>query len=416
MSHGVRFARLRGAAVASIAVLAASCLSVPVADAAVLEPARPGAPPKPGGVALTWAPTYMADRHEYTRARAKAIAAAQDLVAAVPESFANHVRAMRRVNPDLTLVAYVNGTLIKASKVSHLPETAFAHDSQGRRITSQIWGTTLMAPTSPAWRRFVDALCRARKSAGGYDGCVMDSMGLGIFAANQQFTGIPVDPDTGEQYRQAAYRKDLAGLANYLRAASPRLVHVFNVVENDWRYWVAEVRSRPLALGRPAVQMEDFLRGAGSSVSAFPDTEKWRRNVEVVRDLEEHNVTGLFTTKLWVSHNYAQAAQWQAFAMASFLMGANGNSYFAFTRSRDKAGATGANAPYSMPNRLGRPLGAMNRTSAGFFIRRFRNGMAIVNPGTTTVTVNLASAMRRLNGATVTSVQLPPSSGEVLVR
>ena len=37
-----------------------------------------------------------------------------------------------------------------------------------------------------------------------------------------------------------------------------------------------------------------------------------------------------------------------------------------------------------------------------------------MNPGTTTVTVSLPSAMRRLDGATVTSVQLPPSSGEVL--
>jgi hypothetical protein len=189
---------------------------------------------------------------------------------------------------------------------------------------------------------------------------------------------------------------------------------VFNLVENDWRYWRDEVPSRPLALGRPAVQMEDFLRGAATSVGGFPNTEKWLRNVEVIRDLEASNVTGLFTTKLWVGHSDAQAARWQAFTMASFLMGANGNSYLAFTRSRDQAGATGVNAPYSMPDNIGLPQGAMVRTSAGAYTRTFSNGLAVVNPGTTTVTVTLPSAMRRLDGASVTSVQLPPSSGEVL--
>ena len=192
-------------------------------------------------------------------------------------------------------------------------------------------------------------------------------------------------------------------------------MHVFNVVENDYRYWRDEVRSRPLALGRPAVQMEDFLRGSGTGVNDFPDMAKWRRSVRVIRDLEAHNVTGVYSTKLWVSHTSAQAAQWQAYAMATFLMGANGNSYFAFTHSRDRDGATGRNAPYSMPNRLGLPERGMVRTDAGIYKRVFRNGLAFVNPGSATLTVRLPSAMRRLDGQTVTSLRLPPKSGEVVV-
>jgi hypothetical protein len=412
MIHETMIARLKGAAAATVAVLAASTLAAPVADSA---PARPGAPPKPGGVALTWAPVHMSDNFDYTRRRAIKIAKHHDLITAPPVAFADHVRAMRRANPDLTILAYENGTLVKADKVRHLREGAFAHDSNGRRITSRIWGTTLMDPTSPAWRRWVNGECRDRVQLGRYDGCFMDSMGLGIFASSQQFTGVPVDSDTGERYRQRAYRADLAGLANALRAKSPGLVHVFNVVENDYRYWRDDVRSRPLALGRPAVQMEDFLRGSGTGVSDFPDRAKWRRNVGVIRDLEAHNVTGVYSTKLWVGHSDAQAAQWQAYAMATFLMGANGNSYFVFTRSRDRAGATGRNAPYSMPNRLGRPERAMVRTDSGIYKRVFKNGRVYVNPGSGTLTVRLPSAMRRLDGQTVTSVRLPPKSGEVLI-
>ncbi len=411
MIHGVTLARLAGAAAASIAVLAASTLTAPVADS---EPSQPGAPPKPGGVALTWAPTHMSDDHEYSRTRAIRIARRFDLVSAPPVSFADHVRAMRRVNPDITLIAYQNGTLVQASKVRHLPESAFAHDSQGRRITSPIWGTTLMAPTSRAWRRFVTAECRDRVQRARYDGCLVDSMGLGIFSPSQRFTGIPVNPRTGSRYTQRQYRAAQAKLADAIRAASPGLVHVFNLVSNDWRYWRDPVRSRPLALGRPAVQMEDFLRGAATGVTDFPDKEKWLRNVRVVRDLEAHNVSGAFSTKLWVAHSTAQAARWQGYAMATFLMGANGNSYFAFTRSRDRAGAAGSNAPYRMPNGLGSPLRVMRQTATGLYKRRFENGLAVVNPGASTITVRLPSAMRRLNGDVVTSFRLEPKHGEVL--
>jgi hypothetical protein len=412
MRHQIVRARLKGVVVATVAVLGVTTLTTaPLAEA---EAAKPGAPPRPGGTALTWAPTHMSDVHEYSRRQALRIARRFDLVSADSFAFAEHSRAMRRVNPDITIIAYVNGTLAKPHKVRHLPERAFAHDSNGRRITSPIWGTTLMAPTSRAWRREVNGVCRRRVKEGHYDGCLVDSMGLGIFAPSQRFTGIPVNPATGEKYTQRQYRAAQAKLADYFRAASPGLVHVFNVVENDWRYWRDPVRSRPLALGRPAVHMENFLRAAQDGANDFPNAEKWLRNVRVVRDLEKHNVAGLFATKLWSSHSDAQAAQWQAFAMASFLMGAKGNTYFAFTRSRDRAGATGRNAPYSMPNGLGRPVRVMVQRESGAYVRRFEHGLAVVNPGTTSVTVRLPHAMRRLNGNTVTSIQLGPRQGDVL--
>jgi len=55
-------------------VAAATIIAPPVADAVEPVPAQPGAPPKPGGVALTWAPAHMAELYEYTRDEAIAIA------------------------------------------------------------------------------------------------------------------------------------------------------------------------------------------------------------------------------------------------------------------------------------------------------------------------------------------------------
>src|SRR5687768_718887 len=100
MKHGKMFRRLKGATAVTVAVACASVPAATAVDATERVPAQPGAPPKPGGVALTWAPTHMSDNHEYSRARAVRIARNHDLVSAPPVSFADHVRAMRRVNPD----------------------------------------------------------------------------------------------------------------------------------------------------------------------------------------------------------------------------------------------------------------------------------------------------------------------------
>ena len=75
----------------------------------------------------------------------------------------------------------------------------------------------------------------------------------------------------------------------------------------------------------------------------------------------------------------------------------------------------GTNVPYSMPRTIGLPQNRMTRLSNGAYTRRFGNGLAVVNPGTTTVTINLDHAMRTLGGRTVTSVTLAPHSGEALV-
>ena len=183
---------------------------------------------------------------------------------------------------------------------------------------------------------------------------------LGIYARGYM-TGTPADPATGRLYTQREYRDLMVDLAADLRARSPHLVQVGNMVENGYRYWRAEAASRPLVASSPSAQMEDFLRGAGDRPDAWPSVEEWQEDVAVVTDMESADKVGLFTTKVWSGASAAVAAQWQAYSMATFLMGADGHSFFAFTRSRDRAGASQTNAAYEMPDDLGRPTGAMRR-------------------------------------------------------
>ena len=358
----------------------------------------------------------MSSSHDYSAAQARDLARANDLVVAMPVALGRHSSTMRSVNGDLTLLAYANATLASAGESSGLGEGAFAHDSSGRRITATGWGTRLMESSNPAWRQRASSICVERSRSGGFDGCLLDMLTNGIFARNF-VTALPTNPATGRTYTQSEYQNQMVSLSQHFRSSSPNLRFTGNVVENDFRYWRhATTRSRAAALQMPSVQMEDFLRGAGSGVGAYPSVDGWVRNVDVVRDLEAHNVTGLFTTKLWVSPSDAQAAQWQGYAMATFLMGANGRSFFAFTRSRDRAGVLGTNLAYRMPKGIGSPSGGMQRRSSGAYVRGFANGASVVNPTDRTVTVGLGTSMRRLNGSWTSSLTLPPHSGDVLTK
>ena len=411
MQHQTLRRALRSAGMVTAAGLAAA--AIPSGPAAAMIPLGDGLRTQ-GTVALSWAPTYMSNDHTYSRAEAIALAKRVDIVGAMPPSFRSYTSEMRAAHPGLAFLAYSNSTMTSPAKAAGLPESAYAHDKAGRRIQIPSFNMVLMNPLSTAWRAQADSQCDQRSDQAGYNGCLMDNLGLGIFAKNYT-TGVPVKPGTSTPYTQAGYRDALVSLANYFQNASPDKWHVGNSVENAYRYWDSSVSSQPLVKTQDAAQMEDFLRGAKSSVSAFPLGDKWVKNVNVVKDIEASGVIGLFSTKVWVNASDAAVRNWQRYSMGTFLMGANGDSYLAFTRSRDQAGSSMANAPYQLPRQIGRPQAAMVKLSSGAYARSFYNGLSLVNPTSGSITVKLGTSMRSLSGASVTSVRLAPHDADVLV-
>lgn len=365
-------------------------------------------------VALSWAPEYMSSQHSFTRSQALQIASQFDVVAAMPVAFATHAAAMRAANPNLTLVTYANAMFANLSAASGLPESAFAHSRSGARIKSVAFGLTLMEPSSPQWQSRSASLCQASATRGGYDGCLLDMLTMGIYSKNY-VTALPAKPGAGRDYTQSEWRSALITVGESFPRQLPGQVIVGNAVGNAYRYWRAQVTSQPIAGALPGAQMEDFLRGAADPVGNFPGTSQWLDNVNTIKTLESTGRTGFYTTKLWSSASAAQVKQWQAYAMASFLTQANGNSYLAFTPARTSAGATGALNPYKMPTTLGIPTSAMT-LDRQLYKRTFGNGLVLVNPGSNSVTLPLTTPARDLDGVVRSQVSLGPHTGTVLVR
>lgn len=369
---------------------------------------------RPGGaVPRDWAPLFMSANHSYSRAEAVALAKKYDLIVAIPSGIRQHTAAMRAANGNLNILAYSNAVLAPSSQIQGLPESAFSHDTSGGRVIAPGFGTYLMNPANVQWRIRANQVCRDRVNSGKFDGCLVDVLTLGIFAKNF-VSSVPVNPNTGRKFTEAEYRGEVIALARDLRERSGDLVQIGNMVENSYRYWKADVTSRPIVSSAPGAQMEDFLRGSFNATDKFPSMGTWRDEVRVITDMESQGKTGLFTTKLWSGASQARIKQWHGYAMATFLMGANGNSFFAFTSSRDRAGASGMNHRYRLPN-LGRAYGAMYRQSAGAYVRSFANGMAAVNPTQRAVRVQIKGVMRRFDRSIVSgSFILPARSGEAL--
>ncbi|GAB2755390.1 hypothetical protein GCM10027020_04530 [Nocardioides salsibiostraticola] len=409
--------RLLSGAVAATLVLGSLSLTAPTVESPVLSDSVTVTSPsvkRPGGaVPRDWAPLFMSANHSYSRAEAVTLAKKYDLIVAIPSGIRKHTAAMRAANGNLNILAYSNAVLASSSQIKGLPETAFSHDTSGGRVIAPGFGTYMMNPANVQWRVRANQLCRDRVNSGKFDGCLVDVLTLGIFAKNF-VSSVPVNPNTGRKFTEGEYRGEVIALARDLRERSGDLVQIGNMVENSYRYWKADVTSRPIVSSAPGAQMEDFLRGSFNASDKFPSLGTWRDEVRVITDMESQGKTGLFTTKLWSGASQARIKQWHGYAMATFLMGANGNSFFAFTSSRDRAGASGMNHRYRLPN-LGTAYGAMYRQSAGAYVRSYANGMAAVNPTQRAVRVQIKGVMRRLDGSVVSgSFTLPARSGEAL--
>ena len=85
----------------------------------------------------------------------------------------------------------------------------------------------------------------------------------------------------------------------------------------------------------------------------------------------------------------SQRQQWHDYTLASFLLAKGDTAYYVFHGSQYES----ALADWGEKRlAIGSPLGA--RTQAGnAWIRRFSNGIAVVNPGDTTVRVPLRNAI-----------------------
>ena len=351
-----------------------------------------------------------------TQFTAVSVAQAYDVVMGTETTFGGYVPAMRAANPNLRLFVYMNGVYAQASQGGAYPESWYAHDANGNRVKSRSFGNYMMDMSSPQWWADRASTCKALLAATGFDDCYLDMLGTAPLAPNYN-TAKPIDPRTGQVWTRAALLAADLEVAKALRATDPGGLLASNGLVNGQRYFKPAGQS-PAVLFQEldAVHAEIFLRDKNTPLDTFKTEAAWKQDVDMLVDVGSRGKVAWTTTKMWNVSSTATQVQidrWHKYALASFLLGTNGHSYFNFSAKNTVAGVF-VDHPWDRVQ-VGDPVGPYAKVG-GVYRRDFTAGMALVNPTTATVTVNLGGTYRDLNGVQQSSITLAANQGEVLTK
>jgi hypothetical protein len=359
----------------------------------------------------SWAPENEAGDHSVSRSEAVAEARRFDVIVALRWTYRAHVGAMKAANPDLVLLAYMNGTFAQRSQRRAYPAAWYMRNRSGKKVTSKGFGNYLMKFGHPGWIQDRRRECAAAISYSGYDGCMLDMLGTAPLSPGY-LTSLPINPRTGKVWTTAQWLAGTSGLAGSVkRAVAPRTV-LGNGIGNGPRYFAAGAASERILEGIDGGLAEAFIRASRSGIRKYRTERAWRQDVEMLVDAGARGDPILALTKTWVPGTAAQKRAWHRYALASFLLGSDGRSRFSFSPGRERDPTR--DHPWWKVD-LGAPTGRYGKAD-GVYQRSFTKGKVLVNPTDRTFTVWLGGPYVDLRGKVRTSVTLGPHDAEILTR
>ena len=344
-----------------------------------------------------------------TRTQALSDAENYDMITAKANTYKEHIAAMRQVNPDLLVLLYMNGTFAQKTEGTKYPESWYARDAYGRKVTSKGYGNFLMNPRDSAWIQNRIDYCRTQKGLSGYGGCMVDMVGTAPTMPSY-VSSPPVDPSTGKLWTAVAWQAATTSLAARIDAGTDGALWG-NGYGSAARYFGSGSggTSKVLSDGVHGAVSEIWIRTPHQSITSYPTESQWRESVNQLVDLGRNGERTAVMVKMWSSGTTAQKDAFHRFALATFLLGSNGTSSF---HASYVEGQVMLDHPYWKAD-IGQPTGAFYSTN-GVYHRSFGKGRVLVNPTTTSRTVSLGAAYIGLDGVRRTTITLAPHTGDVL--
>jgi hypothetical protein len=363
--------------------------------------------PVPSRPLLQWMPENFGTGHTYTHDQAIAAAQRYDVIVAFTKAFTPYVADMRAANPNLVLLAYTNGMFVQPTQgptSGAFPSSWYAYDANGNAIQNSSNHNWLMNPASSGWVQNRASNCATMLAQSGYDGCMLDTLGVSPLTPGYT-TSLPFNQATGANWTRSDWLNATTQLSATVRSTvSPSLV-----VGNGLKDGPNIAESSVLFNGINGAMAESFLRMANQPLTTYPTVATWQQNVNMLLSPPKPI---LIVTKAWASGTTDQVTQWHLFSLASFLLATDGRSYFYFTGSSSDQPISVV--PWTV--NIGDPTGAY-ALQDGVYERPFANGLVMVNPGTTSVTVPLTGTYTAQDGTVVSgSLVVAADSGQILTK
>ena len=273
---------------------------------------------------------------------------------------------------------YRRGTAVSDDDVTTLQRDHpdwLARDAAGKIVTSNAGGDVIDITKAPVRNWLVDGLQRDVKT-GAYDGVYLDV--LGSFFSQRFYSGRPVID--GLPLADAAWRDASVALIGQVKQATgkPVIANGFGL-QGGKNYLDHQADSDKLIAAADGIQIEQFVRNGNLALDKYENAARWRDDVALLQSAGRLGKTVLADTRVRQSGDAAAVARQRTYALASFLVGAEGDARFRFAEGAG-TGTVDASMADTI-NALGAPLEDA-RTVGSTMVRRFTGGSVRVDPVT----------------------------------
>ena len=330
---------------------------------------------------------------------------------------------MRQANPNLQIFVYYNGM---QSASSGFPAAWYMKDKAGNRIKTVIGNMYLMNPAAQApytsggvtyasWTSWAAHGCANALSMGSSD---LHRMLAGH--ARNRTAGLQLQPKRraalqphnrehldDRRLDQADRHTRLEGILDHRQAGhGQRPFQRSSLLQRQQRPALLRQRRtrRKLAARR---HRQDRWR---------PSIDQWKQNVQMLIDAGSGSKALQVTTKTWTTSTTTQREAWRRYALASFMLGNSGHDYFQFSPSHTTLPWNDDSPLYHLS--LGTPTQTATTVDGylqnGVYSRTYTNGIVLVNPSQTSITINLPQTYYTTTGTPTTTITLPPGDGNLL--
>jgi hypothetical protein len=376
--------------------------------------------PTNGRMAQQWAAPYMSGKVP-ADADVESIARRFPVLAIQQGSFTKpQIDRMRAVNPNLSLLVYINGSFAQSSQApgsaSGYPESWYAKDAKGAHPYSRNFHNWLMRMWSPEWqadraRACTDAIAKIPDS----NGCFVDMLGVAPIHGTYMST-IPVN-DSGAKWTDQAWMAQTGANMNNIAAKNPSALVMGTGLSSGRYYFSLGTDQLLLNSAASGAMSELWGRQATDKVTTYKSEATWKQDVDMLVDAASKGKSVFATVKLWVSNTPAQAKSWHAYTLGSFLLGTDGKQFYNFSTAKTTAGITDAQPTFNAVD-VGTPLGAYSKP--GCYVREFSKGFSAVNPTKASCTASVpAGSFTDLDGSSVAggaNISLAPNTATVLTK
>lgn len=256
-----------------------------------------------------------------------------------------------------------------------------AKDSSGDVVLSKP-GNYVLDITKPEVRAWLAKEIKASVSDLGYDGTYLDV--LGSFFSQRFYSARP-ELENGP-LTDAAWRDASVALINEVKQATgkPVIANGFGI-QSGRNYEDHREDSDRLIKAADGIQIEQFTRTGDMPLNKSKNPKAWRSDMELLAKISGQGKLALVNTRVKESSDMRELIKVRDFALASFLVGAEGPAVFQFG---GKGAGNQAAEMRKIISDLGNPAGP-SQENAGVMTRSFTNGTVTVNPTKDAVEVTI---------------------------